>query len=138
VIVFLISLYPMIISSIDITLCSSLISNWKQFRLILKRNIENWMKSIDLIGQSSRILDQICKIIRRASSASKRCGVEDDKVAISELNGDFIGVSDIHQNDITKEEVIEAMRHLFPYKAQGLITSIIKNGGNAMIESYWD
>ncbi|ETO00440.1 hypothetical protein RFI_37004, partial [Reticulomyxa filosa] len=70
--------------------------------------------------------------------------IEDDirfKVAISkslELNDNFIGVSDTHQSNITKEEVIEAMRHLSPYKAQGpdnIHNQRLKNGGNAMIES---
>ncbi|ETO25212.1 hypothetical protein RFI_11921 [Reticulomyxa filosa] len=51
--------------------------------------------------------------------------IEDDirfKVAISkplELIDDFIGGSDINQSDITKEEAIDAMRHLSPYKTQG-------------------
>ncbi|ETN97830.1 hypothetical protein RFI_39696, partial [Reticulomyxa filosa] len=63
------------------------------------------------------------------------------KVAISkplELNDGFIGVSDIHQSNITKEEVIDAIRNLSPYKAQGpdnIHNQMLKNGGNAMIES---
>ncbi|ETO36481.1 hypothetical protein RFI_00581, partial [Reticulomyxa filosa] len=55
-----------------------------------------------------------------------------------ELNDDFIGVSDIRQSNITKEEVIEAMRHLSPYKAQGpdnIYNQMLKNDGNVMIES---
>ncbi|ETO36227.1 hypothetical protein RFI_00835 [Reticulomyxa filosa] len=39
---------------------------------------------------------------------------------------------------VTKEEVIESMRHLSPYKAQGpdnIHNQILKNGGNAMIDS---
>ncbi|ETN97989.1 hypothetical protein RFI_39533 [Reticulomyxa filosa] len=58
--------------------------------------------------------------------------IEEDikfKVAISkplELDESCIWSFDIHQGDITKEEVIEALRHLSPYKAQGLITFTIK------------
>ncbi|ETO18304.1 hypothetical protein RFI_18970 [Reticulomyxa filosa] len=59
------------------------------------------------------------------------------KVAISkqlELDENCIWSFDVHQSDITKGEVIETLRHLSSYKAQ-VHNQMLKNGGNAMIES---
>ncbi|ETN97504.1 hypothetical protein RFI_40025, partial [Reticulomyxa filosa] len=63
--------------------------------------------------------------------------VEEDirfKVAISKplkLDESYMWSFDIHQSDIIKEEVVDALRHLSPYKAQG--PDNIR--GNAMIDS---
>ncbi|ETO09288.1 hypothetical protein RFI_28099 [Reticulomyxa filosa] len=54
------------------------------------------------------------------------------------LNVNCIWSFDINHSDITREEVIEALRHLSPCKAQGpdnINDQMLKNGGNAMIDS---
>ncbi|ETO36210.1 hypothetical protein RFI_00852 [Reticulomyxa filosa] len=62
------------------------------------------------------------------------------KVAIFkplELDESCIRSFDIHQRDITKE-IIESLRHLSPYKAQGpdnIHNQMLKNGDNPMIDS---
>ncbi|ETO35852.1 hypothetical protein RFI_01210, partial [Reticulomyxa filosa] len=69
--------------------------------------------------------------IRNLFMASKRF---DEMIAISRP----LKLDDIHQSDITKEEVIDAMKHLSPYKAQGpdnIHNQMLKNGGNAIIGS---
>ena len=47
-------------------------------------------------------------------------------------------INDLHQLPITEEEIIEALRHISQYKAQGcdnIHNSMVKNGGNTLIQS---
>ncbi|ETO00932.1 hypothetical protein RFI_36508 [Reticulomyxa filosa] len=51
---------------------------------------------------------------------------------------EYTGVFEMHQGEITEEEVIEATRHISSHKTQGpdnIHNQMIKNGGQSMIDS---
>ncbi|ETN98128.1 hypothetical protein RFI_39389, partial [Reticulomyxa filosa] len=69
--------------------------------------------------------------------------VEDEIDSVIEMKRDYEmseypSVFERHQGRITGEELIEAMRHISSYKAQGpdiIHNQMIKNGGQSMIDS---
>lgn len=69
--------------------------------------------------------------------------VEDDIYSFVEMQRDrelaeIPEIFEIHQSQITEEEVIAAIRHISPYKAQGpdwIHNLMLKNGGQSLIKS---
>src|ERR1700733_4517464 len=69
--------------------------------------------------------------------------VEDEIASIVAMSrthemSEYSNFSELHQTDITEHEVIEALRHVSPYKSQGpdnIHNVILKNGGKSLINS---